>query len=220
MTKTSEWPFGTDALQDDQLTALRIPVVTSFNPRWYYTGAFLGTLTDTGERWDPPWPFASAERPAVREGKQLISFIDYHRHYWSTVFGYDMGRLDAKPLDVDSTGAATVFIKYGRNDWGYRRTSWTYGPTFVPGPPGSESRKAVGPMSLERVMDRVHTIGDDEPMEHWTRWKAEHPEVFGPCTRCKGSGIDPEHTASEVYGTGDVRELETPCTHCQLAAAA
>jgi hypothetical protein len=49
-------------------------------------------------------------------------------------------------------------------------------------------------------------------MEHWTRWKSDQPEVFGPCTRCKGSGVDPEN-----YGD-TVRELETPCTRCRLVA--
>lgn len=42
----------------------------------------------------------------------------------------------------------------------------------------------------------------------------------GPCERCKGSGIDPEHTAAETYGTGDVRGLEEPCAACQLTLEA
>ncbi|MFF8910610.1 hypothetical protein [Streptomyces olivaceoviridis] len=183
MPETTAWPFGTDAIQDDPLTALRIPVVTSFKPMWHYTGAFLGTNEDTGQTWEPPWPFASAERPAEREVQQLLSFIAYHRHYWQTVHGYDMTRLDARPLDVDCN-SATVFIKYGPDDWGYGKSSWTYGPTFVPGPPSQrgteyEYATAPGPLCLDQVMDLVHTIVD-EPMEHWTRWKAEHPDVFPP----------------------------------------
>jgi hypothetical protein len=36
-----------------------------------------------------------------------------------------------------------------------------------------------------------------------------------PCARCKGSGVDPEHSASESYGDV-VRELPEPCSACQL----
>lgn len=184
MTETAAWPFGTDALEHDPLTALRIPVVTSFNPSGYYTCAYLGTNKDTGQDWEPPWPFASAERPTDREAQMLASFREYHRWYWSTVWGYDMAKLDAKPLDVDNTGAATVFLKYDDGDWGYRRTSWTSGPTFVPSPPnlrGTEYEyvKTPGPLPLDQVMDRIHGIGSEHPSKEWLRWKAEHPEVFG-----------------------------------------
>lgn len=180
----SDWPFGTDALEHDPLTRLRIPVVTSFNPSWYYTCAFLGTNEDTGQTWEPPWPFASAERPTEAEVRMLGSFREYHRHYWQTVHGYNMAKLDAKPLDVDSTGSATVFIKYGTSDWGYRKTSWVYGHTFVPAPPslrGTEhdSDKHPGPLRLDQVMDLIHHIGSDYPSKEWIKWKADHPELFG-----------------------------------------
>ena len=36
-----------------------------------------------------------------------------------------------------------------------------------------------GRLSLVRVMDRKHTIGD-EPMPRWLEWKTAHPEVFAP----------------------------------------
>lgn len=178
------WPFGDDAIQDDPLTKLRIPVVNSFNPSWYYTCAFLGTNEDTGQTWEPPWPFASAARPTESEVRLLTSFREHHRWYWSTVHGYDMGKLDAKPLDVDSTGAATVFIKYGADDWGYRKTSWVYGHTFVPAPPsvrGTEhdSHKHPGPLPLDRVMDLIHHLGTEYPSKDWIKWKTDHPEVFG-----------------------------------------
>ena len=43
MSDTQAWPFGTEAKRDDPLTALRIPVVSSFNPEWRYVAAYLGT---------------------------------------------------------------------------------------------------------------------------------------------------------------------------------
>lgn len=176
MTDTKAWPFGTDAKQDDPLTALRIPVVRSFNPSWHYVAAYLGTNADTGSDWEPPWPFASAERPTDEEANMLASFLQEHRHYWFGNEGYAR-KMDQRPLDIDGGWNTTVFIKYGVDDWGYRRCSWTYGPTFVPGPPGSDSREAVGALSLERVMDRVHSFGD-EPSARWREWKADHPDAF------------------------------------------
>jgi hypothetical protein len=173
---TDEWPFGTDAKQDDPLTALRIPVVTSFNPSWHYVAAYLGTSADTGNTFDPPWPFASVERPTDIEARMLVSFLQEHRHYWFGDQGYAR-KMDLLPLDVDGGWNTIVFIKYGENDWGYRRCSWRYGPTFVPGPPGSESREFLGQLSLEQVMDRIHASGD-KIGQHWLDWKAAHPNVF------------------------------------------
>ncbi|WP_369274459.1 hypothetical protein AB5J55_35070 [Streptomyces sp. R11] len=176
MAETKAWPFGTDAIQDDPLTAMRIPVVTSFNPRWCYVAAYLGTSADTGNTFDPPWPFASAERPTDAEAQMLVSYLQEHRHYWFGNEGYAR-KMDQRPLDIDSGWNTTVFIKYGADDWGYRRCSWTYGPTFVPGPPGSDSRAAVGQHSLEQVMDRIQAHGN-EPSPRWQQWKANHPNIF------------------------------------------
>ncbi|OEV13237.1 hypothetical protein [Streptomyces nanshensis] len=173
MTTTS-WPFGTDAKQDDPLTARRIPVVSGFNPRWRYVAAYVDT--DPNCPFDPPWPFASAERPTEQEARMLTSFLQEHRHYWFNNTGYAR-EMDARPLDIDSGWNTTVFIKYGTDDWGYRRCSWTRGPTFVPEPPSIADR-TLGPLTLEQVMDRRHTLGDTEPMQHWIDWKNTHPDDF------------------------------------------
>ncbi|MEU2316607.1 hypothetical protein ACFY7X_13520 [Streptomyces althioticus] len=182
MTSTTSWPFGTDAIQNDPLTALRIPVVTSFKPNWCYVAAYLGTSADTGNTFDPPWPFASTERPTGAEAKMLASFIAEHRNYWFGNEGYTR-KMDQRPLDVDGGWNTVVFIKYGTDDWGYGRVSWIYGPTFIPTPPSSRGTqyahaKHPGPLPLEQVMDLVHTLGSDQPMQHWLDWKAAHPDVF------------------------------------------
>ncbi|MGW1784884.1 hypothetical protein ACWCQQ_38140 [Streptomyces sp. NPDC002143] len=169
------WPFGMDADEHDPLTALRIPVVGSFNPEWRYVAAYLKPVTDGPDYMKGP-PFGSNERPTDTEAAMLASFLLEHRQYWFSNEGYAR-KMDQRPLDIDSGWNTTVFVKYGEDDWGYRRCSWIDGPTFVPGPPGSESRKAVGRLTLERVMDHRHSIGD-EPMEHWLDWKKAHPEVF------------------------------------------
>jgi len=175
---TDSWPFGTDAIENDPLTALRIPVVTSFNPMWRYTAAYLGTNTDTGQDWAPPWPFASAERPTDAETQMLASYLAEHRSYWADTLGY-APKMEQRPLDIDSGWNTTVFIKYGADDWGYRRVSWQYGPTFIPSPPtlrGTEHEyaKRPGPLPLDQVMDMVHHIHP----KRWMDWKAAHPDIF------------------------------------------
>lgn len=176
---TTTWPFGTDADENDPLTKLRIPVVTSFNPGWHYVAAYLKPVVDGPDYLKGP-PFGSNERPTDAEAQMLASFLLEHRHYWFGNQGYAR-KMDQRPLDIDSGWNTTVFIKYGADDWGYRRCSWTYGPTFVPPPPSYRERypeeTGGGPLALERVMDRRHTICD-EPMEHWLDWKAAHPDVF------------------------------------------
>lgn len=174
MSQTQAWPFDTDAIQDDPLTALRIPVVTSFNPMWKYVAAYINV-----DRSQYSW--GSQERPTDAEAAMLASFIEEYKNHWFNE-AYK-ARLLERPLDVDSGCNTTVFIKYGTDDWGYRRCSWQYGPMYVPVGPKLrggkyDEDKQPGPLSLVQVMDRCHTICD-EPMQHWVQWKADHPEVFG-----------------------------------------
>lgn len=164
----ASWPFGTDADRDDPLTALRIPVVSSFNPQWKYVAAYLKPSAD---HWHC---FGSAERPTNEEAQMIASFIQEYLQYWFHE-GYQR-KLAKRPLDVDGSCNTVVFIKYGPDDWAYRLCSWVYGPTFVPDPPSTADRK-LGPLTLEQVMDRAHTIGD-KPMRNWLDWKATHQDVF------------------------------------------
>lgn len=167
------WPFGTDAIENDPLTALRIPVVTSFNPEWKYVAAYIDVDTSR-------YSWGSTERPTDAEAAMLASFIDEYKHHW---FNESYHRkLAQRALDVDSGCNTTIFIKYGPDDWGYRLCSWQYGPMYVPVGPKLrggkyDDGKHSGPMSLEQVMDLRHTIVH-EVMPHWLEWKATHPEVF------------------------------------------
>jgi hypothetical protein len=167
------WPFGTDANEHDPLTQLRIPVVASFNPQWKYVAAYIDVDLS-------PYSWGSQERPTDQETAMLASFIDeYKQYFFNEMY---QSKLLERPLDVDSGCNTTVFVKYGTGDWGYRLTSWTYGPTYVPVGPNLrggkyDEDKKPGPLSLQQVMDRRHSIGD-EPMKHWLDWKAAHPAVF------------------------------------------
>lgn len=177
MTATT-WPFGTDADEHDPLTALRIPVVGSFNPMWKYVAAYLDTVEDGPDYLKGP-PFGSLSRPTDAEAAMLASFIEEYIKHWFND-GYQ-AKLARRALDVDGGCKTIVFIKYGEDDWGYRVTTWEYGHTFVPPPPSFREKypdeACGGPLSLVQAMDRKHTIGD-EPMPHWSDWKAAHPEVF------------------------------------------
>lgn len=175
----TDWPY--DADRDDPLTALRIPAVTSFNPSWHYVAAYLKPVTEGPDYLKGP-PFGSNERPTDAEARMMSSFLLEHRHYWFRNEGYAR-EMDKRPVDIDSGWNTIVFIKYGPDDWGYRRCSWVYGPAFVPPSPSHRERypdeACGGPLSLEQVMDRIHSLGDDKPTRDWTEWKAAHPDVFG-----------------------------------------
>ena len=155
------WPY--DAVQDDPLTALRIPVVRSAHPEWNYIGAFDGS---------------SLERPTDAEAATLASFLsEYVEHWYNDTWKLKMA---GRPFDIDGGANGVVFRMYGEDDWGYRRRSWSMGPLYVPQSPRLREidRSELGPLGLVRVMDRCHTIVD-EIMPRWVEWKAQHPEVFG-----------------------------------------
>lgn len=175
----NDWPFGDDADRDDPLAKLRIPVVGSFNPGWRYIAAYLKPVTDGPDYLKGP-PFGSNERPNEAEALMLASFIEEYKHYFFNEWFRE--KLMKRPLDVEERVVTTVFIKYARDDWGYRTVTWEYGYTFMPPPPAFREKHPEetggGPLTLEQVMDRKHTIGDG-PTQRWLDWKAAHPEAFG-----------------------------------------
>lgn len=161
MSKTTEWEF--DADQHDPLTALRIPVTSAY-PQWRYTATF--------DR-------ESESRPTEAEARMLASFIEEYREYWFNE--RYKARLSERPFDTDAV--TRIFHKWSEGDWSYRIVTWECGPFWMPIPPrqrGGEYDKTngLGPLTLEQVMDRIHTISDG-PTKRWVDWKAAHPEVFG-----------------------------------------
>ncbi|MCP9209573.1 hypothetical protein [Streptomyces cucumeris] len=159
------WPFGDDADRDDPLTELRI-AVTGSHPMWSYLVAF---------------DKESAERPTEAEAAMLVSFLEEYKTHWYGEGGY-RHKLAERPLDVDGGANGTVFRKWGRDDWGHRKQSWTRGPMYVPLSPGNRKNypsEALGPLSLLQLMNRIHSHGDDEPSTRWEKWKSRHPEDFG-----------------------------------------
>lgn len=168
--RTDPWPFGTDADRGDQLTQFRI-AVTSSHPMWRYLVAF--------DR-------ESEVRPTVREVQLLQSFLaEYIDHWYNDRF---KAILAERLLDVDGGANGIVFHKYGEDDWGYRRQSYERGWIFTVLPPWARDREEYakhewpGPLSLAALMDRIHTLVDEQS-RHWVQWKAAHPDLFPATAR-------------------------------------
>lgn len=157
MTARTGWPY--DADRDDPLTALRIPVTSSW-PDWAYLVAF-----DRDSR----------VRPTDDEAAQLVSFCQEYIHRWYNDTW--KARLAERPFDIDGGANGTIFRKYADGDWGYRKRTWTMGPRFLPESPSVAGRK-LGPLTLAQVMDRIYEDSDHEPRPQWAQWKADHPDVF------------------------------------------
>jgi hypothetical protein len=177
----SKWPFVDgkldDADRDHPLVKLRIPVVGSFNPGWPYIAAFLNVAKTGTVSYMARPPHASALEPTDLEAVQIASYIAAYKKRWCSKM--DQVKMLQRPLDVDSGCNTLVFAKYGTDDWGYHQTSWTTGPTFIPGPEGSDSRKAVGgPLTLEQAMDHRYNMHGENPNKHWADWKAGHQNIF------------------------------------------
>lgn len=155
-----------DADLNDPLTALRIPV-TSSHPCWAYLVAFDGQ---------------SEARPTDAEAAMLVSYREEYIQRW-----YNERwkvKLAERQFDVDGGANGVVFHKWAADDWGYRRRSFTQGPTFFPSGPQwraiqvERGVKLPGPFSLVALMDHIHNHGD-EPNPVWLAWKATHKDVFG-----------------------------------------
>jgi hypothetical protein len=155
MTKTDYWPFENDANRDDPLTELRI-AVTNSHPMWRYLVAF--------DR-------ESEQRPTDTEAAMLASYLEEYKHHWYRGSGFQQ-EMEDRALDVDGGANGVIFHKWGTDDWGYRRQSWTMGPLSWP---GWDRDKRY---SLTELMDHMHTVGGGGPMQRWLDWKDAHVEVF------------------------------------------
>lgn len=161
------WPFNTDADRDDPLTALRI-AVTGSHPGWQFLVAF--------DR-------ESEARPTDAEARMLTSFLDEYKDHWYNERW--IAKMAERPLDVDGGANGVVFHKFGPDDWGYRRHSYTQGWPWSVIWPSFRNRAEYadvankGPFSLVELMDRIRGFGDDHPNPRWEAWKAAHPDVFG-----------------------------------------
>jgi hypothetical protein len=166
VTDEDWWPFGEAATRGDPLTELRIAVTSSHPGRAFLVG----------------FDRESEARPTDREAAQLRSYLDQYIDRWYN--SSHQAILARLPLDVDSAANGVVFHKWAEGDWGYRRWSYTLGFTFTVTPPNLRGtpydKGAKGPYSLERLMDRMHAVGEGKLRPRWLAWKEAHPQCFPP----------------------------------------
>lgn len=160
------WPYGGDADEHDPLTALRI-AVTDSHPRCRYHVAFDRD---------------SEARPTDEEAAMLASYLDLRLTWYNTSYRQ---RMAARPLDTDGSINTVIFHKWGRDDWGYRRASFTGGLMWTVAGPCRREHNTLGltgrdvqPHSLIMLLDRIRQHGSDEPNAEWEAWKAARPNIF------------------------------------------
>jgi hypothetical protein len=161
---TSEFEFGIErfaedgVLRDARSHIYRFPIVSNAYPRWCYV-----TAVTVGDIWH-------GEVPTDDELRIVASFhAEYVERWYRESYKAEMRR--KYPFDVDGGANGRILIKYEHGGWGFRRSSWTQGPMFVP-------TFMDEPMTLVQVLDREQSFGS-KPSESWEKWKAEHPDVFG-----------------------------------------
>lgn len=167
---TKSWPY--DAIQDDPLTAMRIPVVRSIFPHWMYEVCVVIAGEDDN---DSPW---GGMRPTSREAEQIRAYIDWRMEYYNVWWRAGMRK---KPLDTDNSTNTVILLKQADGNWRYRRRSCEIGPVLIPA--GSwhftlegKSWEQHEVLDLEQLLDKINHL---QP-EKWQAWKDAHPEAFGP----------------------------------------
>jgi hypothetical protein len=146
---STPWPY--DADERDPLTALRIAVVASPYPSWFYLVSLC--INDEPDTW---W---RGLRPADDEVALLVDELAYERAWYRP--GY-VTHMAERPFDIDSGFNSLTFLKRGEGDWAYRRRTWEYGPAMRPSTFDGEQS-----VDLASLLDRIH-----EGSSRWTRWKS------------------------------------------------
>lgn len=161
----NDWPFAEDGVKRDEFAeSLRLPIIHNPYPRWCYITAVM-----VGEY---PWDKTSV-RPTDDELRAIASFHQEYLNHWYNKRW--LNRMAQKPFDLDGSANMVIFLKRPDGGFAYRKGSWNRGPEFVP-------ERNAEPAGLVQVMDRIHTIGDGEPMQRWTDWKTQHADVFAAVT--------------------------------------
>lgn len=152
--------FADDGVDiEHPLTERRIPVLSNCYPRFkFHTALVVGGPDYMPREHDglEPDPF---------EVEQLCADLEYRMRYYNDSY---RARVAARgPFDVDGTVNTHTFRKHAEYGWQYHVLTWTQGPTWFPTPPWQKA----GPLTLEALLDRVHTFGDGPPMPRWVETK-------------------------------------------------
>lgn len=157
-------PYAEDGVQDRALSLeLRVPIISTPYPRWCYITAVVAG----------GWPWHESPEITDAELRMVGSFHDEYVSYWYRQSGRWWTEMQARPFDLDGGAVGRYLTKYENGGWGYRISTWEYGPLFAPS-------LQSDPMPLASVLDRVHSHGGATDLSpRWTKWKAEHRDIFG-----------------------------------------
>lgn len=160
---SADWPYAEDGVARDEFAeSLRIPLIHSPYPRWYYITAVVVAPEETISGW-------RGVRPTDGELRVVASYHEEYLTYWYRP-GY-LAKMRERPFDLDGGANGRYLIKYAHGGWAYRHASWRMGPCFTPGPRDE-------PMGLVAVLDQEKSLSS----ERWERWKSDHAEVFAAVT--------------------------------------
>lgn len=126
--------------QTEYATSLRIPLLATSQPRWFYiTGIVVGdTLLEEGVMPDENELAAIAER-----------LEEYCSHWYLQSFREAM--MGFAPYDIDGGANLAYFIKHCNGGWAYRKRTWCIGPYWMP-------QRDDPPLSLQQVLDRTRSL--------------------------------------------------------------
>lgn len=153
---------------DHALTGRRIPVLQHCHARFkYHTALVVG-----GPEWGCEHDLG--QEPEPFEVEQLCADLEYRMAYYNDAY---RARVAARgPFDVDGTVNTHTFRKHAEHGWQYHVLTWTQGPTWFPTPPWNK----VGPLTLEALLDRVHSFGDGAQSSRWLGVKADSGAFSAP----------------------------------------
>src|ERR1041384_5390080 len=120
----------------------RWPIITTPYPCWCYITA----LVVEPDLW-------RGVEPTDAELAVVNSFHEEYMAYWYRPSAWLRDMQGSHTFDVDGGVNSRLLLKRGAGDWCYRKSSWQYGPAFVP-------TRQDPPSDLVTVLDRIHTIGD------------------------------------------------------------
>jgi hypothetical protein len=157
-------PYASDGVLDHPLSLeIRVPLINTPYPRWRYITAVM-----VGQ-----WPWPNGPVPTDAELRIVGSFHEEYCSYWygPPHTGWRGRDMDQRPFDIDGGAVGRFLTKYEHGGWGYRISTWEYGPTFVPTLQGE-------PTPLVAVLDRLHAHGGESsvdevegrPLGHLRRW--------------------------------------------------
>lgn len=155
-------PYHEDHVNRDlRLLDRHVPIIGNFWPRWYYITAVVVSSPDSF--------LLHFVSPTDEELAMIASFHDEYIERYYGRSGWMSNQREKHVFDIDGGANGRYLGKYEHGGWAIKCMTWRH-----------EARpfRSDPSMSLIQVLDQHHTICGDV-MDHWTKWKAEHPEVFG-----------------------------------------